>query len=75
MSVKLTEYYDMLDKHDWFFDFSDDNERWRSGLTTEEKLREIATQSAAHSTLFAKFEKYKHADPFDSSVPKPKRPQ
>ena len=36
MSDKLTplEYYELLEKHDWFFEYSDDGRVWREGVST-----------------------------------------
>lgn len=77
MKVKIGDYYEMLDNHDWFFDFADDHQRWRAGLDQEEKLKEIALQSQAHDTLFRQFHKWKfNGEPFGSNpVAKPKKPQ
>jgi len=68
--ITLSEYYDMLDKHDWFFDMSDDHSVWEAGRRARNKLKDIAWQSPAHKELYYRFTLYVGK----VDAPKPMRP-
>ena len=53
--VSLKDYWNMLNWHDWYYEFSDDGRVWREGKAAQEKLRAIAGQSPAHKDLFNGF--------------------
>jgi hypothetical protein len=48
----LEKYREMLLKHDWYYDFSDDIRVWRAGKKHEELLKHIAKQSPEHKKLW-----------------------
>lgn len=39
--MKLTEFYDMLEKHDWTYEYSDDHSVYMRGSSAERKLMGI----------------------------------
>ena len=74
--VSLTEYWDMLNCHDWYYDFSDDHRVWRAGQENMQKLRLLSQQSPEHGKLLSDFNKhYFSGDPWGTErAPKPPRP-
>ena len=40
--ITLPIYYDMLSRHDWYYDYSDDHSVWQRGRDASENLRRIA---------------------------------
>lgn len=65
----LKEYYNLLDKHDWFYEYSDDFSVWSAGQNKRQKLLAIAKESDTHKQLYIAFEQYKF-----NQAPKPKEP-
>lgn len=51
----LIEFYEMLQRHDWFYEFSDDHSVWQRGETSKTKLISISTQTPEHRTLYNGF--------------------
>ena len=43
--AEFQEYINKLNRHDWFYDYSDDHSVWRSGLAS---AKEIMNQSKEH---------------------------
>lgn len=72
----LDQYYNMLDRHDWTYMYSDDPTSYRSGVDTEKKLRKIAQESTSHQNLFEAMRDYYHPHGVARlpRVLKPKRP-
>jgi hypothetical protein len=42
--VSIEEYYHMLERHDWFYNYSDDHRVWKAGAAATERLIAIANQ-------------------------------
>lgn len=83
--MKLSEYYDMLEAFDWYFEWSDDINVRRQGRLAADVLIAAATQSSEHEALFKAYWEHKlgpsGATPTNATgpgltpkVPKPKRP-
>lgn len=53
--MTLPEFWDLLDKHDWHYDFSDDDFQWRKGRSERRRLLLISKQSPSHNDLFQVF--------------------
>jgi hypothetical protein len=68
-TVTLQEFYDRLERHDWYYEFSDDFNVWKRGDEEGDKLRRISYLSPAHKKLYDQFVSYK----FESD-PKPIKP-
>jgi hypothetical protein len=70
----LSEFYDMLEHHDWTFQYSDDHRYWRRG---QQQLGEIQAAIDAggreYNDLFKQWDAYAWREK-DSAVPKPIRP-
>jgi len=70
--MTLTEFYDELERHDWFTHFSDDHRVWESGEAAHSRLAEIAKESPEHKKLMDAFGEYHYSG---SSFGKPKAPK
>lgn len=73
----LNEYYDELEQHDWFFEYSDDNRVWRAGVNNRNKLIEMSKESEEHKTLYDGFYRFHFSGPSFGTIKniKPKRPE
>lgn len=73
----IEQFYDMLDRHDWFFGYSDDSRVYRYGSDNLERLKEIAgSLGGDHAALLAAFQRH-HFSGAPWSTPKwdkPSRP-
>lgn len=74
--MELTEYYDLLEAHDWYFAMSDDGYVYRMGLANLRKLEEIAKLSPAHTALLKEYSEHMFTGkPWNTpKAPKPERP-
>lgn len=48
----LPEFWDMLKKHDWTHEMSDDHSVWRRGNAEQVRLMGISKESPEHEALF-----------------------
>ena len=76
MEVSLAEYWDMLDRHDWYYPFSDDGRTYSAGKRDADRLIKLTMQSPEHAALYEAFEKHHYTgNPWKTEqTPKPKRP-
>jgi hypothetical protein len=74
--VSLLEFYEMLERHDWYYPFSDDGRVYNNGKRAEDTLHKIASQSSEHKELFDAFEKHFFTgEPWNNErAPKPEKP-
>ncbi len=63
----LTEYWNMLSRHDWYHEYSDDQSVWRRGNEYMSRLRQFQNQSPEHRKLFDTF--------YDHHFPLPGKPR
>lgn len=78
MGLTLKEYYDQLEKHDWYWMYSDDSNFYRAGLLETDKLLKIANeQGSDYQKLFEEFNSYIFSgEAFATKQkPKPVRPE
>ncbi len=77
MKLTLEEYYDQLDKHDWFYEYSDDHTIWQKGSEERARLQRVSMQSPNHKKLWDGFNQYHFSgEAFGTDKnPKPKRPK
>lgn len=73
----LEAFYDMLNKHDWYYHFSDSPTVYTNGYNASKVLSDIASLSKEHLELYQAFEDhYFTGAPFGSAkIEKPKRPK
>lgn len=71
------EFWDACDKHDWFYDFSDDAAVWRRGREREGALMSAAPTGSEQRKIFTQFkEHYFSGSSFNKpKVDKPPRPE
>lgn len=68
----ISNYYDMLDAHDWFHGFSDDPKLGERGRNHEAKLLEFTKLSPAHKDLFDAFKQHHFSGKHFGTMPSPK---
>lgn len=75
--VSLSQYWDILNRHDWTYMMSDDGEVYRRGDAEHHRVKKMAEQSEAHKALFDGFYRYiwsgEHMG--TEKAPKPERPE
>lgn len=55
----IEQYFDDLDRHDWYFTFSDDSRVYRNGVDDNKRLSAIATRLGGdHAALYEAFNKH-----------------
>ena len=77
MPLTLVEFYDLLARHDWSFNYSDDHRTWEKGKRTLEHIQFVMLQNEEYTPVFRDlFNEYREWF-FDASgdVVKPKRPE
>lgn len=72
----LAEFWDELNRFDWYYAMSDDHGVWMAGEANRERLRIASLQSEEHKELMAAFAKhYYSGEPWGTKQsPKPERP-
>lgn len=73
-TTSLKEFWDQLNNHDWYYQYSDDNSVWRRGQAAREGLQRAAKTSPEHQKMYDGF--FSHV--FNHSgeeKPKPERPE
>ena len=68
--MTLQQFYDALNRHDWFYMYSDDGYVSRRGAENMKRLSQIAQESAELNSLFLAFVDHQH-----HNKPKPTRPE
>lgn len=74
--ISLTDYWNRLNGHDWYYDFSDDHRVWKEGHAVQKELEGIARQSPDHKALYEGFGSHHFSGPSwgTPKTPKPPRP-
>jgi hypothetical protein len=57
-NVTLREYWDLLNRHDWYYVMSDDSSAYYRGERSEDILSNFAKLSEAHAEMFNNFKGY-----------------
>lgn len=72
-----SEFWDKLNQHDWFYEYSDDTRVWRKGSEREGWLRTIASKDPVLKALYEGFKSHHFSGKaFNSEkVEKPTRPE
>ena len=75
--MDLKQYWELLNKHDWYYNFSDDSRAYRKGYEADTELRSYKSESPAHAKLFEDFHTHNFSGkPWDTEQkPKPKKPE
>lgn len=67
----LNEFYDMLQKHDWFHEMNDTYKDTMAGRKELKVIERVSLQSKEHEELYDSYHDYI----FGVNIPKPKRPK
>lgn len=74
--MTVGEYYDQLERHDWYYEWSDDHGVWERGSADASRLKQISEESPEHKALWDGFNKHKFSGESwgTEKQPKPERP-
>ncbi len=74
--MDLQEFYDLLKRHDWSFNYSDDHRQWQRGRDQLNQIQYILKQNEDEPKYRALFDHYRECA-FDvlGDVTKPERPE
>lgn len=74
--MTLREFWDMLNRHDWYYQFSDDHRQWSEGNKNDSQIKLLSDISSDHKKLYEGFCKhYFGGETFKKpESPKPERP-
>lgn len=74
--MTLSEFFNLLENHDWFFEMSDDGRVYRRGESQRARIEQVAAESPAHKALFEAFRAHMFSGPAwgTAKQPKPERP-
>ena len=74
--MNIQEYYDLLDEHDWFYQFSDDMRVYNAGNVAQKKIQHLSETSTVHRDLYLSFQGYIFSGPSykTAHLTKPVRP-
>jgi hypothetical protein len=50
--ITIEEFYDMLEKHDWYYDFADDHRYWKAGKASLEKIKILTQKDSIFARLY-----------------------
>lgn len=73
--MKLSDFYDELEKFDWFYYMSDDRAVFNRGSQRSAKISEIAAESERHQKLYKDYEDYVFGGPTWKADKKEKPPR
>lgn len=69
----LPDYYDMLARHDWYYEMSDDHRAWKAGSARASELRAVAKAGGEeYEKLLSAFGRY-YTTSYERG-PKPEKP-
>jgi len=74
--MSLQEFFDELEKHDWYYEYSDDQRVWDKGNTNSKRLSGISEESEEHKKLYKDYTNHMYSgETFEKEkIPKPDRP-
>ena len=52
---ELEQYYKDLEKHDWYYNYSDDHRAWTKGLNESKRLQAICQEDDTLSKMYTDF--------------------
>lgn len=73
--MTVEEFFDRLQYHDWYYDYSDDHSVWQRGLADRADLKDLAKENDKFSIMFEDYAEYIYAciskGPHQEEVPRP----
>jgi len=75
--MTLQELWDQLNRHDWYYNFSDDHSVWRRGVSEEDRLKALSATVEGGSELMEAFTRHYFTGESwgNEQQPKPPRPE
>lgn len=72
----LQEYWDQLNRHDWYYEYSDDHSVWQRGGAELGRLKALSDLTPEHRALWEGFNKHMFSVEAwkTEKAPKPERP-
>lgn len=58
---QFNEYVEMLDHHDWHYDYSDDHSVWRRGNDAYKRITDMAKKDPTYQEILSTFSAYVYA--------------
>jgi hypothetical protein len=58
--ITPTEFYAMLEQHDWFYSYSDDHRVWTAGNEANRKLQSIIQENDVLTRMYVDYSKSVH---------------
>ena len=60
--MKIAEYFKELEKHDWYYNYSDDHSVWRKGNENTKRLQAIAQEQPILGRMYTEYSTWIFSD-------------
>ena len=70
--MTLQELYGRLERHDWWYEYSDSGHHYRRGSASAAGLKKAAQESPAHAELYSSYHEHVFSGPAWNTEKKPK---
>ena len=74
--MNLQEFYDLLKRHDWSFEYSDDHRHWQRGRDQLNQIQDILKQNKDNPRNRSLYDQYRAwAFDVEGDITKPEKPE
>ena len=56
--MEASEFFSLLEKHDWFYQYSDDHRAWEKGSTESKRLQAIIQENDMFTRMYLAYSDY-----------------
>ena len=56
--MDASEFFSLLEKHDWFYQYSDDHRAWEKGSTESKRLQAIIQENDMFTRMYLAYSDY-----------------
>ena len=56
--MEASEFFSLLEKHDWFYQYSDDHRAWEKGSTESKRLQAIIQEDPLFTRMYLAYSDY-----------------
>ncbi len=56
--MEASEFFSLLEKHDWFYQYSDDHRAWEKGSTESKRLQAIIQENDMFTRMYLTYSDY-----------------
>ena len=56
--MEASEFFSLLEKHDWFYQYSDDHRAWEKGSTESKRLQSIIQENDMFTRMYLTYSDY-----------------